>query len=157
MVSDAKQVKKYPCAEKSILPKSGRTARRKTNVPQGYGIISINMEKTSEVHAGTNDDAWHEKRLPYLPEDFESASGMGRIPDMQIPHLAGNVCNHPYQPYSRRNYSPSGSLSNAAWSGIACKRQHVIPNRPLLDTLIIEPDLLKVSVLCGAPCPGLSG
>jgi len=147
---DAKQVKKIP-APRIDSPDNPVALPGETYVPQGYGIISKTWKNRLKL-SGTYDDAWHEKRFPYLPEDFDSAFWNGAHPDMQIPYLAGN------EEITLTNLTPEGTLTFRlpgqtplvrALHANGSSESHPV----LLDTLIIEPDLMKVSLVWRAMLP----
>ncbi|MDD3294084.1 MAG: DUF2169 domain-containing protein [Geobacteraceae bacterium] len=147
---DAKQVKKFP-APRIDSPDNPVALPGETYVPQGYGIISKTWKNRLTL-AGTYDDAWHEKRFPYLPEDFDSAFWNGAHPDMQIPYLAGN------EEITLTNLTPEGTLTFRLPGQTPLVRALYAngsseSHPALLDTLIIEPDLMKISLVWRAMLP----
>lgn len=141
---DAKQVQKFP-APRIDSPDHPVALPGEAYVPQGYGIISKTWKDRLKL-AGTYDDAWHEKRFPYLPEDFDSAFWNGAHPDMQVPHLAGN------EEIILTNLTPEGLLtfrlpddSPGLRASYENGREEAVP--VILDTLILDPDSMKVEMV----------
>jgi hypothetical protein len=96
--------------------------------------------------AGTYDDAWLETRWPDLPEDFDMSYWNGANPDLQVPHLDGD------EEITLTNLTPGGLL-NFTLPGdtpvmavrFASGKTAAVPLK--IDTLIIDPDLMKVSLV----------
>jgi hypothetical protein len=117
----------------------------KNNPPQGFGVIAKAWKQRLEL-AGTYDDAWLETRWPNLPEDFDSSFWNGANPDMQVPFLHGD------EEIMLTNLTPSGFLKfrlpghpPAMKSTSVDGRIQTVPAN--LDTLIIEPDAMKVNLV----------
>lgn len=119
--------------------------------PQGFGIITKAWKQRLDL-AGTYDDAWLETRWPELPEDFDMSYWNGAHPDMQISYLKGD------EEVTLANLTPSGSFKfrlpghKPILSG-TCTNGRILPVPANLDTLIIEPDAMKVSLVWRAVIP----
>jgi hypothetical protein len=119
--------------------------------PQGFGIITKAWRQRLDL-AGTYDEEWREKRWPYLPEHFDVAYWNGAHPDMQTPHLAGD------EHIMLINLTPGGTLNFSLPGHLPLVRAlyedgRAEPVSALLDTLIIEPDSMKVSLVWRAVLP----
>jgi hypothetical protein len=113
--------------------------------PQGFGVITKAWRQRLEL-AGTYDDAWLETRWPDLPEDFELSYWNGAHPDMQVPYLNGD------EEITLTNLTPGGLLNftlpgdpPVVTVGFESGQTATVPAK--LDTLIIDPDLLKASLV----------
>jgi len=117
----------------------------KTYPPQGFGIITKAWKQRLEL-AGTYDDAWLETRWPDLPEDFDMSYWNGAHPDMQVPYLSGD------EVITLANLTPGGSLrfslpGHSPVLSVTFTNGRILPVPANLDTLIIEPDARKVSLV----------
>ena len=117
----------------------------KTYPPQGFGIITKAWRQRLEL-AGTYDDAWLETRWPDLPEDFDMSYWNGAHPDLQVPHLRGD------EEITLINLTPGGLLSFTLPGDTPVMAVRFESGKtaavPLkIDTLIIDPDLMKVSLV----------
>jgi hypothetical protein len=121
--------------------------------PQGFGIVAKAWKQRLGL-AGTYDSGWREKRWPCLPEDFDPAFWNGANPDLQTPYLTGD------EMVTLTNLTPGGALRlrlpgllpSFEISYDDGRKSHVSPN---LDTLIIETDRMKVSMVWRAVFPVL--
>jgi hypothetical protein len=121
------------------------TAFGKTYPPQGFGVIAKAWKQRLEL-AGTYDDAWLETRWPDLPEDFDSSFWNGANPDMQVPYLHGD------EEVVLSNLTPGGSLifrlpGHQPVCNITFVSGRILPVPANLDTLIIEPDESKATLV----------
>jgi hypothetical protein len=121
--------------------------------PAGFGFIGPSWSPRRE-RAGTYDDAWKKDRFPLLPLDFDPQFFQACPPDQVARgHLQGG------EPVAISNASPSRELAFAVpkrnleitiWL-----RGEPTVHRPVLDTLVVEPD--EQRVLCTwkttFPCP----
>lgn len=119
--------------------------------PQGFGIVAKTWKQRLRL-AGTYDEEWLETRWPDLPGDFDAAFWNGAHPDMQTPHLAGN------EEITLINLTPEGSLKFSLPGNSLCIKVRYASGReaavaPKLDTLIIEPEVMKVSLVRRAVLP----
>lgn len=117
----------------------------KTYPPQGFGVITKAWKQRLAL-AGTYDDAWLETGWPDLPEDFDPSYWNGAHPDMQVPHLNGD------EEITLTNLTPGGLLSFRLPGEMPVMTVHfengataTVPAK--LDTLIIDPDSMKVSLV----------
>jgi hypothetical protein len=104
--------------------------------------------------AGTYDAAWQKQRLPLLPLDFDERFHNVATPELAVrPHLVGG------EQVAAVGVSPDGPLSFAlpreALSVSVWLRGKPSRHRPVLDTVVIEPDERRVSLTWRAsfPCP----
>lgn len=119
--------------------------------PQGLGTITKSWNQRLKL-AGTYDEAWLKDKWPGLPNDLDFAYWNCAHPDMQVPYLKGDEL------FELGNLTPQGSLKfqlsgqlisiAAAYEG---GEEELIPAR--FDTVIIEPDSLKVSLVWRAVVP----
>jgi hypothetical protein len=126
-------------------PKNPVTIFGKMYPPQGYGIITKAWKQRLEL-AGTYDDAWLETCWPDLPEDFDMSYWNGANPDMQVPYFNGD------EEVILANLTPAGSLKfrlpgHKPVLSVTCTNGRILPVPANLDTLIIEPDAMKVSLV----------
>ena len=61
---------------------------RSRRVPVGFGFLPRSSSWRMK-YAGTYDEAWLEKRFPFLPDDFDERYHNGRSPDQVVPYPAG--------------------------------------------------------------------
>ncbi len=119
--------------------------------PQGFGIITKAWKQRLDL-AGTYDDAWLETRWPDLPEDFDMSYWNGAHPDMQVPYLNGD------EEVILTNLTPGGSLkfrlpAHKPVLSVTCANGRILPVTANLDTLIIDPDAMKVNLVWRAVIP----
>lgn len=132
-------------------PKNPVAVFGKMYPPQGFGIITKAWKQRLEL-AGTYDDAWLETCWPDLPEDFDMSYWNGAHPDMQISYLNGD------EEILLINLTPTGTFKfrlpghKPILSG-TCTNGRILPVAANLDTLIIEPDAMKVSLVWRAVIP----
>jgi hypothetical protein len=121
--------------------------------PAGFGFIGRHWEpRKSQV--GTYDDAWRETRCPLLPLDFDEEYFRSAHPDLRAPaHFAGG------EPVRVHNASPEGEL-DFQLPGLRFEVKAEIKGEEHfleagLDTLLLEPDLARATLLWKAtlPCP----
>jgi len=127
--------------------------------PAGTGPICAHWEPRARL-AGTYDDKWQHERFPLLPDDFDDRHYQCAPADQQPPHfLTGG------EPVALINLDPTGDLrfelphvflrfETRFYTG---ERQEHDP--PKLHTVIIEPDLRRVSLVWHSdlPCHGKRG
>lgn len=102
--------------------------------------------------AGTFDEAWKERRAPYLPEDFDPRHLQAAVPDLVAPApLRGG------EPVDLRNVSPDGPLvfPLPRCDLLAAVRIAGRTETPLfrLETVLFEPALARFSLLFRAALP----
>ncbi|HET6149107.1 MAG TPA: DUF2169 domain-containing protein [Polyangia bacterium] len=121
--------------------------------PAAFGFVAPAWTPRRE-RAGTYDQRWQKERFPLLPSDFDAQFFQSSPPDLTVPgHLHGG------EPVAVSNVSPLGELSftvprrnleMTVWI-----RGEPTTHRPVIDTLIIEPDAGRA--LCtwktSFPCP----
>ena len=98
-------------------------------------------------YAGTYDDAWSKTRMPLLPSDFDGRYFQSVPQDQQAPgFLRGG------EPVALHNLTPSGALRfylpimNLSLETRFQDGDRVLHPPPLLHTVILEPDLKRVSL-----------
>ncbi len=140
----AKKIKTIP-APQIDDPKNPVTSFGNTYPPQGFGIIAKAWRQRLKL-AGTYDNNWIEERWPDLPDDFDMAYWNGANPDMQAPHLAGG------EEITLTNLTPAGTLTFSLPTDLQFVdvlfengRNASVPAK--LDTVIIEPDSMKVCIV----------
>lgn len=146
----ARKLKTYP-APQIDAPENPVTELGKSYQPQGFGVVTKAWQQRLQL-AGTYDGEWLETRWPELPRDFNIAFWNGAHPDMQIPHLTGN------EEVLLTNLTPEGSLSfRLPGNTPLVKVRHATGREDSvaakLDTVIIEPDALKVNLVWRAVRP----
>jgi hypothetical protein len=146
----ARESKTFP-APRIDSPENPVTNLGKSYLPQGFGIFTKAWRQRLEL-AGTYDGEWREKRWPYLPEDFDVAYWNGAHPDMQTHHLAGD------EHIMLTNLTPGGKLNFTLPGHLPFVRAlyedgRAEPVPAPLDTLFIEPDSMKVSLVWRAALP----
>jgi hypothetical protein len=121
--------------------------------PAGFGFIGRHWEPRKSL-VGTYDDSWLANRCPLLPPDFDERYFRSAHPGLCAPdHFRGG------EPVSITNASPEAELRFA----VPCIDFEVKSNikgedlyaAATIDTLLVEPDLGRVSVLWKATlqCP----
>lgn len=146
----AKKLKTLP-APQIDSPGNPVTVLGKSYSPQGFGVVTKAWQPRLKL-AGTYDGEWFETRWPDLPRDFDLAFWNGAHPDMQTSHLAGN------EEITLTNLTPEGILKFRLPSfplfvmvRYATGREASVAAK--LDTLIIEPESMKVSLVRRAVMP----
>lgn len=132
-------------------PKNLVTDFGKDYAPQGFGVITKSW-KQRLVFAGTYDDAWLETRWPDFPENFDMAYWNGAHPDMQIPYLNGD------EEVILTNLTPGGTLTFRLPEyqpviNVVCVNGRTLSVPANLDTLIIDPDAMRMSLVWRAVIP----
>lgn len=119
--------------------------------PAGFGFISPNWQPRVS-YAGTYDEQWQTRRAPYLPEDFDQRFLNMAHPDLIYPgFLQGG------EPVQISGVHPQGDLQFML-PVIGLSARVMIANRVEtpqfnLETLVIEPDELKLSLSWKAAVP----
>lgn len=119
--------------------------------PAGFGAIARNWQPRLG-YAGSYDRRWEEERMPLLPEDFDERFYNSAHPRLILPK--GKIEG---QRVIATNLSESGRLIfdipeyrfkiRASVKGKSSELQ------PLLDTVVIEPDLQRVTLTWRAAIP----
>lgn len=115
--------------------------------PCSFGFVSPHWQPRASL-AGTYDGTWLRTRAPRLPKDFDRRHLNAGSPGLIAPHyLQGN------EPVTVMGASPEGTL-NFALPGLPPPRVRVSRRRgpdaqlqTSLDTVIVEPDERRVSLL----------
>jgi len=115
--------------------------------PAGFGFVAPHWQPRAAL-AGTYDVAWQKERAPLLPKDFDRRHLNAASPGLIAPgHLRGD------EPVRALGVTPEGDFSFTL-PGVAAPRVEVVlaagSPRELalaLDTVIIEPDELRVLLL----------
>ena len=113
--------------------------------PACFGYVAPSWEPRKSF-AGTYDEAWQQKRVPYLPEDFDNRFFTAAHPDLiSSNYLKGG------EPVAITNMSPNGPLKFKlpvcdikAAVRIAGKTENPHLN---LETVLIEPNKTRLSML----------
>ncbi|HEX3696356.1 MAG TPA: DUF2169 domain-containing protein [Polyangia bacterium] len=115
--------------------------------PAGLGIISSHWKERA-AFAGTYDAAWEQKRQPLLPTDFDIRHLQTVPKDQQSPTFMRGG-----EPVALLGLTPSGTLRFALPSVDLSLVTHFMDGErrahqpPALHTVILEPDLLRVSLV----------
>lgn len=92
--------------------------------------------------AGTYDQKWLDGRFPFLPLDFDTRYFQSSPPDQQLPAVQGG------EEVRCSNLTPEGNwefqLPTREFSVIFVFRHHHAEVKPHLDTVLVEPDELRV-------------
>ena len=140
--SDRLEGLRLPNLEDPRAPIGSWDARQ---VVAGFGFIGRSWEPRRRL-GGTYDAAWVQNRSPLLPADFDPRFFNGAPADqIASPHLRGG------ERVRVSNASPDGALDFklpavdlSAEVDVAKGRETL---RPVLDTVVIEPDLRRL-ILC---------
>jgi len=118
-------------------------------LPQGFGPVGRHWIPRRN-YAGTYDEQWKKERAPYLPADFDERYYQCAPEDQQIPHIRGG------EDIALHNLSPEGYLGfqlptalKVIMTVIKVGGQRMAIN-PVIDTVIIDADQRKVSVVSRA-------
>jgi hypothetical protein len=112
--------------------------------PMSFGVIGRHWEPRYR-YAGTYDQHWREAVFPFLPADFDDQYYQAAPLDQQLPQPVGE------QVVTLMNLTPDGRRSFTLPHFEA--PVHVFPKRgkredlaAMLDTIVIEPDLERISM-----------
>jgi hypothetical protein len=126
-----------------------------SNKPNGFGFYP-KQYKPRIQYAGTYDDQWQKERCPFLPKDFDYRFFQAAYPELITPkYLRGD------ESFFAENVSPNGPIvSDLPGINIRVKtifEQKVIEENAQLDTVILEPEENRVSLLWRQmiPCQGM--
>jgi hypothetical protein len=115
-----------------------------TPPPACFGVVSRGW-RPRVGYAGTYDEKWQEERLPFLPEDFDSRFFNAAAEDQQVDHLRGG------ETVRCTNMTPSGSFSfvvpTIELPIVFEFRDRSQTVQPVLDTLVLEPDVPRVMLV----------
>lgn len=121
--------------------------------PAGTGPICTHWEPRVRL-AGTYDERWQQERFPLLPDDFDDRHYQCAPPDQQAPRfLVGG------EPVTLVNLSPAAELRFAlprvvlrfeTFFYTGERQGHELPK---LHTVIVEPDLPRVSLVWHSALP----
>ncbi len=121
--------------------------------PAAFGVIGRDWLPRA-AHAGSYDERWRRERCPLLPDDFDERYFQTAAPDqVATPHLRGN------ERMRVSGATPHGELGFAL-PGVALDvslrlKGAALRHRPVLDTLLVEPDerravlTWRLTVPCG--------
>ncbi|CAM3609949.1 hypothetical protein VA7868_03562 [Vibrio aerogenes CECT 7868] len=119
--------------------------------PQSFGPIARNWAPRHQF-GGTYDQHWIEQVRPFLPDDFDERFYQCAPPDQQTAYLQGG------ETVTLHGVSPEGTLTfkipeNAVYMAVIDHHgtEHVLS--PQADTLIIEPELNRFSIVWRANWP----
>ena len=121
--------------------------------PAGFGFIARHWAPR-RAFAGTYDAAWRESRCPLLPRDFDRRFHQAAHPDL--------IAARPFQggePVRIEGASERGPVAfrvprTSIEIAVSIKRSVTI-HRPVIDTIVIEPDDRRVTLThrLTFPCP----
>ena len=120
-------------------------------VPACFGVSAPHWLPRS-TYAGTYDEEWQTQRAPYLPPDFDKRFFSMAHPDLVYPgFLKGG------EPVEITNMHPAGTL-NFNIPDVNLSTKTVIAGEPVhagfnLETLLIEPNQLRLSMIWRAAIP----
>ena len=121
----------------------------------GFGFVGRGW-LPRRLLAGTYDAAWSEQRSPLLPGDFDARYYCGAPEGLvAMPHLRGGESVH-VQGASRKGVL-TFDLPTPDLDVVISIRRDMATVKPILDTVIIEPDDERVvlSYRATVPCPKL--
>lgn len=112
--------------------------------PVGFGFIARNWQPRL-TYAGIYDKQWQQERMPLLPMSFDERYYNGAHPDLLLPTaiiggeevVAINLSESGYLKFTLPRYR---FLATAVIKGKS------VTYAPVMDTVIIEPDTMKVSI-----------
>jgi hypothetical protein len=113
-------------------------------LPVGFGFVGRNWQPRLQ-YAGTYDQQWKQNRMPLLPLDFDERYYNGTHPDtVPLKTLAAG------EEVIANNLSASGylkfTLPRYRFIATAKIKGETTAYTPVMDTLIIEPDELRVLI-----------
>lgn len=115
--------------------------------PAGFGAIASHWQPRASF-AGTYDARWEARRQPLLPDDFDDRFFQCAPADQQTPQYlrGGEIVNWlNLSPHGRVTFAlPTIELSLETRFSDGERRVHEAPK---LHTLIMEPDLMRVSLV----------
>ncbi len=146
----AKGIKIFP-APRIHDPENPVTTIDETYAPNGFGVVSRQWKQRLQL-AGTYDGRWSEERWPDLPVNFDMTYWNGANPDMRTPHLAGG------ERITLTNLTPDGKLhftlpDDTPFVNVFYEDGKTGTFPAKLDTLVIEPDSMKVAIVWRAVVP----
>lgn len=120
--------------------------------PVGFGFLGRSWQPRI-TYAGKYDQQWQQERMPLLPMNFDDRYYNGAHPDLILPSpLSGG------EEVVATNLSESGllkfSLPKFRLKASALIKGKLAVSEPVMDTVVIEPDRLRVGVTWRAifPC-----
>lgn len=125
---------------RDLLKKPGQAPR-----PVGFGYVGRHWAPRRQF-CGTYDDEWARNRMPLVPVDFDDLAWCGAPAALQAtPHLRGG------EPVNAVGVSPNGGSLDFWLPAIQPAIEALFcdawtPLLPLLDTVVIEPDLERISL-----------
>lgn len=122
--------------------------------PAGFGPLACHWQQRQQW-AGTYDEKWQQERLPLLPHDFDDRHYQCTPSDQQAPQfLRGG------EPVALRNLTPGGGDVRfflprvfLGFETIFYTGPHMRHEPPKLHTVILEPDVLRVSLVWHTALP----
>jgi hypothetical protein len=114
------------------------------SVPMGFGFVSRHWHPRA-TYSGTYDQAWRAQQFPFLPADFNELYYQGAPPDQQVDGIRGGekvVLIH-MTPEGRMEFS----IPRLAMFMMMVLRSGYEVLTPRLDTLIIEPDARRCTLV----------
>ena len=149
-LSDGKKLAGRALANTQEIGKDadGRKARVR---PMSFSPIGRNFASRVPF-AGTYDEPYFEERLPLLPKDFDDRYFQCAPEDQQMPYPRGG------ETVELENLTPAGRTRFRIPSCelpvlVVLKDQPAVQLDPVIDTLVIEPDLQRVMVTWRASLP----
>jgi len=132
-------------------PDKSYSSPRDTYKPVSFGPLGRSW--LPRLHyAGTFDETWMEQDFPFLPRDFDTRYNQAAPPDQQIAYLAGGeeVVLINVTPDSRRVFSLPVLDFPVEYTDVKFRRS---TQRPVIDTLMLEPDAGTLSIVMRASFP----
>jgi hypothetical protein len=122
-------------------------------VPIGFGPLARGAPDRAK-YAGTYDEEWIENRFPHLPDDYDDRYAQSVPADQQIRHPKGGevVKLNNMMPDQDGPFEMTLPPLNIPVV-FARRRGEDIAAKPVVDTLIIEPDQRHIDVVTRASLP----
>jgi len=119
--------------------------------PEGFGVFAKVWQPRLKL-AGTYDEAWLADEHPLPPKDFNFAYWNCAHPDLQVPWLRGD------EHFDLTNLTPDGRLAfdlpvHLVYLLAEYETGSIVPVTMNIDTVFIEPDAKRVSLVWRALIP----
>lgn len=119
--------------------------------PMAFGPLGRHWQPRADF-AGTYDARWQAERMPFLPEDFDPRYYQAAPPDQQIPYPLGGepiVLLH----LGTRPRLEARLPRDTLHVRFVRRRGPVVELAARIDTVVIEPELDRLSLTWRASCP----
>jgi hypothetical protein len=129
-------------------PERPHTSASDRHPPVGFGPIMTHWSPRRE-HAGTFDARWQALRMPLLPEDHDPRYGNVAHPSLQFPEglVAGDVIGVQGMSLEALVFALPALPVVVAGRYQTGEREQ---RRPLIDTVLIHPELRRVEIVARA-------